>query len=185
MSVQYYANADTNGNIIGYYNDDIWDVTKIPTTAIKITEAQWQDAVANQGKYLIQSGAFVLAPAPTTAQLLASAQTAKIAELNTKCGQVIVSGFVSSALGVAHTYPSDLEAQGNLGMALKRLEDTTLASIYFKTIDTGYLAHTKTQLTQVFYDGFDYGNVQITHYNQLKAQVNAATTVAQVQAIVW
>jgi hypothetical protein len=184
MTIQYYANTNADGTL-AFYNNDVWDITKIPTTAISITEAQWLDASQNQGKYLIQAGAFVLAPGPTTAQQLASAQTAKLAELNDKCGQVIVSGFVSSALGVVHTYPSDLEAQGNLGMALKRLEDTTLASLYFKTIDAGYLAHTKTQLTQVFYDGFDYGNVQITHYNQLKAQVNAATTAAQGQAIVW
>lgn len=60
MSTQYYANADANGNIIAFYNDDIWDVTKIPATAVKITTSQYQDEIANQGKYVVSSGQLIL-----------------------------------------------------------------------------------------------------------------------------
>jgi hypothetical protein len=67
--IQYYADSDVNGNIIGFYNDDIWDVTKIPITAIEITEEQWQDCIANQGKYIVQAGALELAPPPTQAEI--------------------------------------------------------------------------------------------------------------------
>lgn len=69
MATQFYANSDENGNINGFYNDDIHTPEQIPTTAIKITEAQWQDAVANQGKYIIQTGALALAPPLTQAQI--------------------------------------------------------------------------------------------------------------------
>ena len=122
----------------------------------------------------------------TDAQILQQAQNAKIAELSAKCDAAIVGGFPSSALGVAHTYPSDKDAQSYLGDAIKRMElDSTVTNVNFKTLDAGFLAHTLPQLQQVFKDGFDFGQAQITKYNQLKTQVEAATTVDGVNAIVW
>ncbi|QGQ95878.1 hypothetical protein EHS13_13830 [Paenibacillus psychroresistens] len=58
MVNQYYANADINGKIIGFYNDDVHTEEQIPETAIEITEEQWQDALSNPRKYRVISGVF-------------------------------------------------------------------------------------------------------------------------------
>lgn len=55
----YYADSDAKGNIIGFYADDIWDVENIPLSATPITEELWSDAIANQGKYVMQQGAML------------------------------------------------------------------------------------------------------------------------------
>ena len=135
--------------------------------------------------YLVQSGVLTQKPDYDTRQLT-DVKNTKIGELSTKCDTAIVNGFSSSALTTAHTYPSDDKAQSYLGDAIKRMElDSTVTSVNFKTLDAGFLTHTLPQLQQVFKDGFDFGQAQITKYNQLKAQVEAATTVDGVNAIVW
>jgi hypothetical protein len=60
MSVQFYADSDASGVIIGFYNDDLWDVAKIPATTIEITKEQWQDALENPRKYRIIDGAMAV-----------------------------------------------------------------------------------------------------------------------------
>jgi hypothetical protein len=113
-------------------------------------------------------------------------KTQKKAELSVKCNEAICGGFTSNALGAPHTYPSDEEAQRNFHSELDRIRlDSTYTTIYFKTFDAGYLAHTVDQFTKVFLDGHTYGRQQIAHLNDLKAQVDAATTVSTVNAITW
>lgn len=55
---QYYAEFDASGHILAFYNDDVWDVDKIPSMVVPITEEQWKDAVSEQGKYVVQNGEF-------------------------------------------------------------------------------------------------------------------------------
>jgi hypothetical protein len=106
--------------------------------------------------------------------------------LSQKCNQVITGGFPSSALGTTYTYPSDDEAQRNFNTIMNRfLVDTSFTSANFKTLNVGYQPHTKAQFYQVFMDGHNYGAQQIAHLNDLKAQVDAATTVSAVNAITW
>lgn len=185
MATQYYADADASGKILGFYNDDIWDVNKIPKTASKITEAQWQDCIANNGKYHMQAGALVLAPAPTTAQLLANAQADKMTELKDKCRKTVMGTFTSSALGVAHTYDFDYEAQLNLSAEYADVNADATVTVKWKTVDAGDIIHNATQIKQLFKDGKAWKQSNVDKYRNLRDQVNAATTVAQVQAIVW
>ena len=52
---------------LSFYNDEVHSA--IPTGAAQITDAQWQDAVANDGKYSIINGVFTEAtvwPPPAT-----------------------------------------------------------------------------------------------------------------------
>jgi hypothetical protein len=60
MAIQHYAGSDSDGNINALYNDDVWEVDKIPATAIKITEAQWRACLAEQGKWIVADGALTL-----------------------------------------------------------------------------------------------------------------------------
>lgn len=117
---------------------------------------------------------------------LADAQTAKFSELNSKCNQTILSGFSSTALGVSHNYDFDMEAQMNFSGMMNAVNGSMApASITWKTTDAGNLAHTQAQFKQLYADGMNFKNNQIAKYWTLKSQVLAATTVAQVNAIVW
>ncbi|MCZ8512395.1 hypothetical protein O9H85_08105 [Paenibacillus filicis] len=190
MSVQYYANPDTNGNIIGFYGDDIWDVTKIPTTAVKITQAQWLDAIVNQGKYVIQSGSLSLAATPTMAQQLTTAQTQKIAELNDKCKQTILGGFTSTVSGVSYQFSYDAEAQSNFTKAGRAFDKAIITSIKWTAYDsTGNVVRLTLDaptFDSVFKDSLAHLNTQLSKFRDtLQPQVMACTTVAQVQAISW
>lgn len=91
--MSYYANADSNGNIIGYYTDseDIGHV--IPTTAIPITDVQWKDSMSNQGKYIVQKGQLVLAPPIPDETQFENAQNEKLDELQSGYLVTIQSGF--------------------------------------------------------------------------------------------
>lgn len=122
----------------------------------------------------------------TADDLLSEAKQIKKAQLSTQCNQAITAGFTSSALGTEHTYPSDDEAQRNFHSELDRINlDSTYTTIYFKTFDSGYMAHTIDQFKQVFIDGHTSGRSQIAKLNQLKADVDKATTPDEVVQIEW
>jgi hypothetical protein len=83
--MKHYANQDANGNL-AFYNDVV-NSTTIPTTAIEITEDQWQDSLANPGKYNIVNGAFAAAavwpPALTAAQITVQTNASILAKIAT------------------------------------------------------------------------------------------------------
>lgn len=74
---QKYAHYDINGNILGFYADDIHNT--IPEPNIAITDEQWQDCLANQGlrKVDVTTKQIVTCepPAPTKDQLLTQLDT--------------------------------------------------------------------------------------------------------------
>lgn len=111
-------------------------------------------------------------------------------ELSIQCGQAIISGFTSSALGVAHIYPSDDRAQRNFSTILHRFSiDPNYTSTAFQTLDAGFLEHSNDQFLKVFQDGHDFGEAQEAHLNDLKAKVDALTyptnTDDDLNAITW
>lgn len=130
------------------------------------------------------------APQPTQTDFnnwwIPALQAQKIASLSAACYQTIIGGFTSTALGTAHTYDCDEESQRNLiGAMLKISNDATITTINWKTRENGYVDHTRTQFTQVYQDGFQFIESQRYKYRDLKAQVLAATTEAQINAITW
>lgn len=118
--------------------------------------------------------------------LLITAKQAKKEELSRKCNLAIIGGFPSSALGTAHTYPSDEEAQRNFNSEINKfLIDSTYTTSQFKTLDAGYLAHTKDQLFQVFSDGHNFKLSQLVRLNGKKADCDTAQTQPELDAITW
>lgn len=111
--------------------------------------------------------------------------------LNFECERVIKSGFVSSALGTPHTYPTKTEDQRNLS-------DLKLGGVGgpFDADDGNgqqMIAHTAAQIDQVWSDGKDFKIAMITQCKTLKAQVDTIAAgegtveekVAAIEAVVW
>lgn len=117
--------------------------------------------------------------------ILAKAKVDQITAITQSCAAAIVAGFSSSALGTAHTYPSQPTDQTNLIGAVA----SGLATVNFWCVDSagvwGITSHTAAQIKQVLADG---GTQRMAYSVKLKGmadQVQAATTVSAVQAIVW
>ena len=99
-----YAQSDASGNINAYYDSTINSVAQIGS-AITITDAQWLDCVNNPGKWTIVNGALQLAPAPTTAQLIAQQQQANIVSLQASYQTAINAPVtVKNTAGITSTY---------------------------------------------------------------------------------
>lgn len=131
-------------------------------------------------------------PAPTSAQLLAQAQQAQLAIVGAACASAITGGFQSSALGKAYTYPSQQTDQANLNANVVSsllpglpANWTTMQLCCDENGKWGYVPHTAAQIQQVGADGKAAILGCLTKHAELKAQIAAATTVAEVQAINW
>lgn len=116
--------------------------------------------------------------------LLAEAKQLKIKELNALCDSRLLS-FESSALGEIHSYDSKLEDQLNLLGLVSAGVDS-----FFRCVKKGESVkenkpHTKAQLAQVYKDGLTYKSEQIYKCGLLKAKVEAAKTLDEVQSIAW
>lgn len=123
---------------------------------------------------------------------LAGAKVAQIAAITGACHVAITAGFVSSALGAAHTYPAQMTDQQNLAASVLASLMPNLPSGWttpFWCEDGSgswlYANHTATQIQQVGQDGKTAIIVAIQKKAALVAQINAATTAAAVQAITW
>ncbi|MEN4053776.1 hypothetical protein [Sulfurimonas sp. NWX79] len=117
----------------------------------------------------------------------------KISEINSSCSKQIVSGFTSTALDTAtpttYHYQSEQIDQLNLiGLVSGGVDDVLKCS---KDDSSGnpttwnYELHTIAQLTQVLNDGKAYKINLLTKAADLKAQVEAVATQAELDAIVW
>ena len=141
--------------------------------------------------------------------LLYQAQQAQYAALTSAASAAITSGFTSSALGSAHTYPSGETDQLNLtaSVVASMLPGTpTIFTTLFYCATPAVAAvaatstspavaavpavwaftpHTAAQIQQVGTDAKTWIQTQQATHATLAAQVAAATTVNAVQAIVW
>ncbi len=187
---QKQAAYDATGKIAAFY-DTVDSPAPASATVLDITDAQWQTCVSQPG-WTIANGALVAPPTPTAAQLFAEAQATQIAALSAACAAAIVAGFTSSALGSAHTYPSQPTDQTNLIGAVTASQSPGLPSTWacnFWCADSSgawaFRSHTAAQIQQVLADGLAAREALSTKLAGLVAQVQAAATTAAVQAIVW
>lgn len=123
---------------------------------------------------------------------LADAQAARIAFLSAACRAEITGGYPSSALGSPHTYPSTPTDQGNMQASVLASLLPSLpanwATPFWCADSTGKWAmvnHTAAQIQQVGLDGKTFVVAAQQKLATLTAQVEAATTVAEVQKVVW
>ncbi len=126
--------------------------------------------------------------AVTTSEILEVSRMAKISELKLACTTSIQSGFTSSALGSPHTYDSELPTdQTNIIGAM--VASLSGASVPFTCTDSnGYKEqklHTSTQLQQVFQAGMQHIVINKSHYDSLKKIVEQATTLEEINGVIW
>lgn len=129
-----------------------------------------------------------LATQPGTHDQLNSVKSERASAINKACRLEIISGFESSALGSPHQYPFKEEDQSNL-TATFLLANQQGVSKPFKCWDSSgvseYRMHTFAQIVQVGADAETHKMAALVKANTLKAQIAAATTAAEVEAIVW
>lgn len=109
----------------------------------------------------------------------------KITELNAACNAEILAGFSSSALGEPNDYDFDYEAQINLTEMLQAINNDMVTEPIFWKASGEPKPHTIAQFKALFADGLEFKNSRIQRYWSLKAQVLAATTQEEIDAIVW
>lgn len=125
---------------------------------------------------------------------LALYKQAKIAELSESCRLAIVGGFSSSALGTPHVYDSDIEDQINLAGAfivtLPSAANPDGSTVPYAcrnatTLIKSYITHTHVQMQQVLQEGAAFKLALLQHFNGLRDQVNASTSVSEVLGFEW
>ncbi len=176
---QKYASYDSNGIVNGYY-DSIDSPLPPGVTAIPITDEQWQGALScAYPPVTVVNGALVIPTGPTLAQ----AQALQMGILRTACQSAITGGFSSSALGSAYTYGSGVTDQTNLNTVAG---SPSGGSLWCETGGVWTMkVHTQAQSQAVLSDFVAWLNACQSQLATLTAEVNAATTVAAVQAITW
>jgi hypothetical protein len=120
------------------------------------------------------------------------AKTIQSSVLNSACANAIVSGFVSSALGSSHTYPSLMTDQQNLITRETASLYPGLAADWTTSFwcadaqgNWSWTAHTAAQIQQV---GMDWRATIEALQNRnamLQAQVKAAGSLEDVRNVVW
>jgi hypothetical protein len=121
----------------------------------------------------------------TAAELLEREKQKKIKELNDRCDYEIYQGFTATVNG--HRYGAKLHDQINfLGTKTELDADPNKTSVDFKAEDLGYMIpHTRDEFLQVFSEGMAFVKGLIAHANARKEIAIKATTVAEVEVIVW
>lgn len=119
------------------------------------------------------------------APVLANVQAAQIQILRTACRATITGGFESAALGAPHTYPSADTDQRNLQAARGSSATPLLLMCADMNGVWALLPHVASQAEQVNADWIAFRQAQQEKLVTLTAQVNAATSVTAVKAIVW
>lgn len=137
---------------------------------------------------------------PTQAQIdsvwsiieLATAQKSQIEIISAGCAATIVSGFASSALGAAYTYPSKPTDQANLNTnvvsSILPGLPTTWTTEQLCADSNGvwaYRLHTAAQIQQAGADGKAAILACLLKNDNLRRQIMACTTEAEVAAITW
>jgi len=182
MSKYAHLEKDTN-KILGWYDKEIHKT--IPTPNVEVENDVWKEALnINANTYDEAVQTFVIKDFRTLKELKAS----KLSSINTSCEAVIVSGFTSSALGSEHIYQSDRDDQINLmGLVTTGKDDLLKCGVDDGdgNITWEWKQHTVTQLKAVFDDGAAFKMLQLIKANTLKVQISSATTVEEVNEIVW
>lgn len=189
MGQKYASYAGDTGAITGFYDDAI-GMPPAGTLKLAITNDQWQACLSSPGAYVVDTVAIAIVAAPPVdpAVVLANAKAAKISVLQAACAAALVAGFTSSALGAAHTYPSQKNDQDNLQSAVAASAgqaDTWTTPLWCED-QTGawaYTAHTAAQVAQVNVDWVAFRTAAQSKYAAAVAQVNAATTTDAVAAV--
>lgn len=181
-----YAGYDSAGDIVAYFDSE--ESPAPPSaTVIAITDAQWQACLSDPG-YTVVKGALVAPAAPTPTELLLEAQTAQIELLAQDYLTAIATdvGFTTAA-GVTKIYQADPDSRRILTetVAGYTASGSVPAGFWWKSTDNTKVSFTLADLQGLSDAMLAQGWAAFQNLDAKKADVEAATTVADVQAIAW
>ncbi len=187
---QQYVEYNPYGQIVQVIDSSVQSLpTKVGLLAVSDAQA-W--LCLNMPGWSVVSGALVAPNNQSSAAVLASLQALWITTISTACQDAIYAGFSSSALGAAYTYPAKATDQQNLTASIAAslfpgLPNTWTTPFWCADINGlwEFRPHSAAQIQQV---GIDAKNaiVSCMAKNQtLCAQVQSATTIDAVYAVVW
>lgn len=181
---------DANGKIVGgtYGNspDDLKGITSLPPDAVGVVyvdDVQYPNVEAGQSDYTIQNGIPIYTPIADSIKLQ-SAKDAKITELFANRESAIYAVFTSATMGHNYYY-EEADVRKLQGQASLLALDPSIATIDWLTVNAGMVTHTRDQFIAVLKEGGQHERNQHNKFYNLKARVESATTVADVQSIVW
>ncbi|RSL28993.1 hypothetical protein D7Z54_33615 [Salibacterium salarium] len=119
----------------------------------------------------------------TKSEQLEEAKERKIKELSRKCQEVIIYDFVASN---GNGYRLTVEDQLNMqGQKNDLDDDTDITSVDWMTIDDVDTTHTRDEWLAVYKEAFQHKNDSIWHNKAKRDDVNACTTIDEVDAVTW
>lgn len=121
------------------------------------------------------------------AALLEHRKCTKIEELKSACNAAIVSGFQATwADGTTYTYKSDETDQRNLTLrAIAVQNDPSITTVEWETVEAGVVAHSREDFLAVVRACDEHIQRCLARLRELKAAVEAATTVEEIDEITW
>ena len=177
----------------GFYEPTVHG-TNIPADAIdeskwSMTHAQLMDAQAAGKTITADVDGSPIAVDPISLMTLSQIQAAQATKASTACAEALTTGFTSSALGVALTYPSQDNDQRNLQSAVSAAATASPGWTIPLWCTDGdhwsFTSHTAAQLQQVNADWLAHRVATQQKYADLIAKINAASSIEEVQAIHW
>jgi len=167
--------APAGFSLVGPYDDD---ANPMPT--------DFQAAYDNPQAYLYQNNAFVANPNYSTIQLATTKQV-QIASLRQGYTQTLSGGFLATIGTTQYTFGWSTDDKTNMLATQEAITGALMAfPVQYSDIYGNPVAiPDQTTLTSLKSTATSFFNTQHQQILTLIGQVNAATTVADVQAIVW
>jgi hypothetical protein len=120
----------------------------------------------------------------TTEELIEIKKNIKNIQLTDACNSEIVSGFLSASTG--YTFEFEVHDQSNFTQqSVLLLNDPTIATVSWKTANNGIQTLTRDQFFTVVKESEQHKRANIGKLWQLKALVEQATTIEEVEGINW
>jgi hypothetical protein len=184
---QKYISYDAEGNILAYYDSVDSPVPAGTNNVIPLTLAQWQACITTPG-YTAPAGVLTPPADPTDAELLGEAQLAQILEIYNVYNEVIQNSVqYTTEGGVAQTFQADTRSQNILVQATQgyTLSGSVPQGFYWVAEDNTLVPFTLNDLKNLYQLTLLQGWDCFQKLQQYKAAIYTATTVADVQAVVW
>ena len=180
---QKYASYNSSGAVIAYYDSKDSPPPKT-ATVLAITDAQWQAALSSQYPVTVENDALVIPTGPTLAQ----AQATQVARLRGGYANANAANIsFTNAAGVTDTYQCDPASIGTLQNCLSgfRASASVPTGFYWRSATNQNNAFTYTDLVNLAQAITDRGFANFAQLQALIAQIMAATTISDVEAVVW
>lgn len=182
---KYYFHVDGAGNKVAGIKLSYDDQIVPPWYDSGFYTVEGTSDIYNAGNCVYASGNWTITPIDSAVEL-SHAKTSKLESLQDSRDAEIFSTFPSSALGTVKTYNYNLEAWTNFGRKASQVAlSPSITSVTWANLEDGFVSHTRDQFIQLVMDGSAHEENAKMKYFTLEAQVNAATDIASVNAILW